>query len=264
MLLFCLSRSRVAVCALLVSGVVMLSGSTPAATLGPYTNAATGHRYYVNDGVMTWQEADVWAVGLQGKLASITSGAEQSWIQANVPLPLDWVWIGATEDANTTDDVFVWSSGEPWLFHNFSPGEPDDNAGLGGQGDALVLERVNHQWLDMPPTLILAGGLAEVVPTTSVEGLSSTKASIRMSGLHLDGTRELTLSLPSAGLARVDILDVSGRSISRLLDGLTPAGKTRLTWNTSSTAEARVMPGLYFARLLWQDERAVVKVVVTP
>ncbi len=59
----------------------------------------------------------------------------------------------------------------------------------------------------------------------------------------------LSLELPAAGRARVDIYDLSGRLQIRLLDTMLPAGKRELTWNGRDSEGRRLSSGLYLVRL---------------
>ncbi|MEO7868043.1 MAG: hypothetical protein ABIU54_10430, partial [Candidatus Eisenbacteria bacterium] len=58
------------------------------------------------------------------------------------------------------------------------------------------------------------------------------------------GSREVRFQLPQAAFARLVVLDVSGREITRLWDGVHGVGQERLTWDP---AGARA--GIYFVRL---------------
>jgi cysteine-rich repeat protein len=82
-----------------------------------------------------------------GHLATITSVLEQGLVAAAASDTQN-PWIGATDDANDTDAVFAWVTGEPWGFANFAPGQPDDDVGFGGNGECLHLLNAAGQWND--------------------------------------------------------------------------------------------------------------------
>jgi cysteine-rich repeat protein len=44
--------------------------------------------------------------------------------------------------------VFIWVTHEPWSFRHFAPGEPDDDVGLGGNGDCIHLANAAGEWAD--------------------------------------------------------------------------------------------------------------------
>ncbi len=66
----------------------------------------------------------------------------------------------------------------------------------------------------------------------------------------------LRVDLPVAADAQVDLFDVSGRHIARLLDGPLPAGSHMIEWQrnggrgSESGSESRSGSGIYFARLV--------------
>ena len=53
-----------------------------------------------------------------------------------------------------------------------------------------------------------------------------------------------------AGPVTLDVLDVAGRRVTRLLSGTCPAGAQRATWDGRGASGARVAPGVYLARLV--------------
>jgi aminopeptidase N len=55
--------------------------------------------------------------------------------------------------------------------------------------------------------------------------------------------------LESAGPARLDIYDLNGRWVTRLLDGPRVAGPARVRWNGLDARGRRVPPGVYYCRL---------------
>lgn len=91
---------------------------------GPITNPSNGHEYYLlSQG--RWTDAEAEANSLGGHLATIGSGEENEWVfqtfgdYGGVSRNL---WIGLHWDASQT---FVWVSGEPVVFTNWPPGEPN-------------------------------------------------------------------------------------------------------------------------------------------
>jgi len=68
-------------------------------------------------------------------------------------------------------------------------------------------------------------------------------------------TARLEFGLPTDGVVRLAIYDVSGREVRRLLDGPQNAGWHSLTWDGNGAPGARLSPGVYFARLSEPDAR---------
>lgn len=82
-----------------------------------------------------------------GHLATVTSAAENSAMLAAQNTAQN-PWIGAVDDANDTDAVFDWVTDEAFGFTNFALGQPDDDAGFGGNGECLHLVNPAGEWND--------------------------------------------------------------------------------------------------------------------
>jgi cysteine-rich repeat protein len=110
------------------------------------TDPATGTCYALFTAEPTTQSAaQTSCLGLGGYLVSITSAGEQARVQTitqGVP------WIGAVDDANDTDTVFVWLKPEAWSYTHFAAGEPDDDATVGGNGECLAIQNAAGEWGD--------------------------------------------------------------------------------------------------------------------
>ncbi len=59
----------------------------------------------------------------------------------------------------------------------------------------------------------------------------------------------LSIRLPAAGAARLDLYDLRGRRVRRLLDRSLPAGAFDVTWDGRDDRGGRLAVGVYFARL---------------
>jgi hypothetical protein len=62
-------------------------------------------------------------------------------------------------------------------------------------------------------------------------------------------TTSLRFSLPRGGRATLDILDLQGRRVARVLEGYLSAGEHAATWNGRSASGAACAAGVYIARL---------------
>jgi hypothetical protein len=71
------------------------------------------------------------------------------------------------------------------------------------------------------------------------------------------GETRFSYSVRAEGRVRIDILDLSGRSVATLLDGRQPAGSGQVSWNA-----ARLPAGIYFCRLSAADVVSTQKLVV--
>jgi hypothetical protein len=71
-------------------------------------------------------------------------------------------------------------------------------------------------------------------------------------------------SLPRSGSMVLDIVDVQGRRVIRLLDGARDAGPGAATWDGRSGDGRRVAAGTYFALLRFGGELRARKLVIAP
>lgn len=111
-------------------------------------NPATGTCYASYDGELTtFADAQSACVAAGGHLATITSSVENDIVKS-VQNTAENPWIGANEDANDTDNVFAWVTGEPFGFTSFASNQPDDDAGVDGNGDCLHLLNAAGEWND--------------------------------------------------------------------------------------------------------------------
>jgi hypothetical protein len=78
----------------------------------------------------------------------------------------------------------------------------------------------------------------------------------------LAGSIVFRLALPQAGAARLELFDVAGRRIRRLLDAALPRGESLVTWDGRGEGGARAASGVYFARLATPSGQASARVLV--
>jgi len=118
-----------------------------------------------------------------------------------------------------------------------------------------------NQWLN--DGIVFAIG-EEWLPNVGVPPSSAQAVTFRP--LHPNPARNsatLAFSLPTASPARIDLFDVSGRHLARLVDRTYDAGTHTLHWDLRDHAGARVPAGLVFARLATPDGVLTRRVLVT-
>ncbi|MBI1796194.1 MAG: hypothetical protein HYR74_03990 [Candidatus Eisenbacteria bacterium] len=76
------------------------------------------------------------------------------------------------------------------------------------------------------------------------------------------GPVTIEFSVPAEAAVVVSVLDVTGREVSRLADGVHPRGRFRATWDGRGAGGA-VRSGLYFVRLHWPGGTKVRRVAIT-
>lgn len=105
----------------------------------------TTHTYQAVQGNFTWHQAKADAEARGGHLATITSQAEFDYILALGVLPEQGgYFLGATDEMN--EGVWVWVTGEPFVFNRWSSGEPNNS----GPENYLIGDRaIDHTWNDI-------------------------------------------------------------------------------------------------------------------
>lgn len=77
------------------------------------------------------------------------------------------------------------------------------------------------------------------------------------------GRVHLSFHLDAPGRVRVDVLDVAGRRVARVMDAWAPAGETRIRWDGVDDAGRQVPPGLYLARIARGGQVETVRILRT-
>jgi len=102
-----------------------------------------------------------------------------------------------------------------------------------------------------------ATGVAELTPPSSRLRLWSTpNPSDRMTSI--------TLRMPAAGAAAVQIFDSNGRLVKDLLDGSLDSGDHRILWVGTDNAGRLVPAGTYFCRARTGDQMRSIRLVRLP
>ncbi len=248
---------------LLSSVIALLAASPWCPASAAVVNPANGHAYHVSDAMTTWAEAEAWAASLGGHLVSINDAGEDAWLRANLPLSPGTYWLGASDAA--VEGSFAWVTGERFAFTNFLPGEPDDDAGLGGNGDYLALSVADMAWLDTNGFFVgfVTGAIAEVPAVSGVDDRDAA-ADIRFeaSPTITDSFVGLRFAMPRAAMVRCEVFDVRGRHVRTIAERAFEAGGHELGWDARDDGARRVQSGLYLVRLEVGGRSRTVKVVV--
>ncbi|PKQ60393.1 hypothetical protein BZG02_19610 [Labilibaculum filiforme] len=107
-----------------------------------YLGELNNHTYYYSNGTATAQNAMLAAANVGGHLVTITSQAENDFVDNLV----DGVWIGLNDAAS--EGTFVWSNGEAVSFTNWNGVEPNDY----GTGEDYTEMYSTGKWNDLPDT----------------------------------------------------------------------------------------------------------------
>jgi hypothetical protein len=127
------------------AGPLEFRSGLPGVLAGPFVNPATNREYVLLES-SSWTAANQKAASLGGHLATVRDADENEFIRASVA-GFDGgdrrVWIGLNDF--DSEGNFVWSSGEPVEYVNWSGGEPND---FGGGEDAVEMFGSNGLWND--------------------------------------------------------------------------------------------------------------------
>jgi hypothetical protein len=125
-------------------------------------NGGNGHFYEaIYAPGITWDDAEAAAELSGGYLATITSQAEQNFINGSVISNGFGYRIGGFQppDSPEPDGNWQWVTGEPFIYTNWWPGEPSNQ---GGNENTIVLWGANR-WNDGPATYPYSGYILETV-----------------------------------------------------------------------------------------------------
>ena len=114
-------------------------------------NAAQLHpsdgRYELAPDELSWNEHNDRALAMGGHLVSITS-AEENELVARIAGGRT-VWIGGMRKGSGNGsgaDHWCWCDGQPWIYANWAPGEPNNH---GGNENRIHLNGHNKLWNDV-------------------------------------------------------------------------------------------------------------------
>jgi hypothetical protein len=103
----------------------------------------------------------------------------------------------------------------------------------------------------------------KVPQLTGIDEAGSVTRSVQLSVLRFDPRARRVrfgISLPMALAVRLDVYDVAGRRLRRLVDRRLPEGDTFVEWDRSSAAGSAIPSGVYFARLAYQSGSRIAKI----
>jgi hypothetical protein len=107
------------------------------------------------------------------------------------------------------------------------------------------------------------GGTAlAMTPVTGVEaGLPPAHQRMRVAPNPVVGLARISFDTPVGGRGRIDVLDVQGRRVATLFDGMMESGRHLVEWAPKGNP-ASLRTGMYFIRLAIGKERQVTRVIV--
>ncbi|HEU4334589.1 MAG TPA: FlgD immunoglobulin-like domain containing protein, partial [Candidatus Eisenbacteria bacterium] len=117
--------------------------------------------------------------------------------------------------------------------------------------DILMEPAINsglHDTVDLThPLFVDLGWLADVTAVASTP--SSPGFRVRSAPNPFDPSTVISLSLPNSGATRVEVYDIQGRLVKRLVNVWLPAGNHAVTWDGTNDQGRPVGSGVYFSRI---------------
>lgn len=166
------SLSAVRLCAVALASGLSLVATDKASAAIVYSQV-TGSYYEEVLTSITWSQALTAAAsrthdGRPGRLATVTSAAENAFILANLtPNFAVGYWIGGFQPAGSEEPAggWRWITGEPFNFTFWEPGEPN-NSIAGGENAIEFYPNGVGDWNDLPENAAgLTGGyIVEYAP----------------------------------------------------------------------------------------------------
>lgn len=165
-------------------------------------NPANDHTYFLTDDFLTLAHARTVAAAAGGYVVAINDAAEQQWVVDHfMERPDSAIWIGLSDEIE--EGVFLWDSGEPLTYENWSGLDP----GLPEGQDFVEMKEPVGSWREQPegwilglietPSTIFGVGVAELQCTEvgpTVELLWETHATFDAIEVYRDA--QLIATLP--------------------------------------------------------------------
>ena len=202
--------------------------------VGPelFMGTAFGVHRSLDDGA-TWEPR---SSGLDGAVAALYANGENLYAGTNK---------GVYYSTNRGGSWSAINDGFPVNFPIYK---------LTGDGSYLIAGGTrNSVWRRPLSTTAVGGG-------TNPRGLELSQSA--PNPLH-DGAA-ITFSIPRDGIVQIDVFDVTGAHVARLVDGELPAGLHTVSWDGRTLRGDRARPGVYLYELTAVGERVAKKMIVIP
>jgi len=187
----------------------------------------------------TWNLTSDPHTGISGYAASLWDDNTGSYVFVNVPVPGGSMTVCASGCTRTYTPV----SGHSYQFRVTATNG--------------AFPQINN------PTTVFSPWITLLVQ--NLVGVEEAPAALSLSPPAPNPTKDgaaIAYALPSAGPARVEVIDLQGRRIAVLADGSAAAGIHRIEWDGRNADGRRVESGVYWVRLAFGDARKLQRLVV--
>lgn len=177
--------------------------------------------------------------------------------------------IGAVVRAKATIDGSPQWQRRDLQSQTGSPGMSHLRAAF-GLGDATVVDSLVIEWPLSPAQVLTAVAADQFLAVT--EGAASSVPSVRAASLRLHApapnpfaeATTVSFELTRRDRVEVDVVDVAGRRVRRLLAAVQDVGRHQVSWNGQDDRGQAVAAGVYFVRLRGPGAESSRKLVRVP
>jgi subtilisin family serine protease len=193
-----------------------------------------------------------------GPLPAFGAGLRERKIESDQTIQLAWTAPEAPTDrydvAWSADGGMRWTTLASLTGTQFALVPPDTTSGAIVEVVARHGDQVVGTWLSAPFVVLPAASHGQPGPPTRF-ALRLTSATPATTGARF------SLELPSAGDADVDVYDLAGGRVARLVHGPLPLGRHAIVWDGRRSDGSRVAPGIYLVRARHATGSATLRVI---
>jgi uncharacterized delta-60 repeat protein len=157
-------------------------------------NGGNGHWYKFVSGSKTWTQARDEATAGGGYLATVTSSAESTFVNALVYDLATTFWLGGYQDRSSLTYIepaggWRWVTSEPWNYTNWNAGDPSNS---GGSEDYLAGNWAGSgKWVDIQATNARPGYIVEYDSDPRPSEKTQATLTLSTDDLGFLGTRQI-------------------------------------------------------------------------
>ena len=216
------------------------------ADIGPAVFPGNGHQYILVESGLYWWDAVADCESRGAYLVSITSQEENDFVYdslASQAAPGSNVWIGGTD--YWQEGVWTWVSGEPWVYENWAPPEPNET-GPEDFAEFGITWGYGSQWNDIEYNQYLSPYICEFDAIETPVDLVSFEATAEDDSVLL--TWETATERDMAGFHLLRSRVEAG-GYERIAGSLIPAEGDAFSGATYEFVDDDVTDGTYYYKL---------------
>jgi basic membrane lipoprotein Med (substrate-binding protein (PBP1-ABC) superfamily)/fibronectin type 3 domain-containing protein len=207
------------------------------------------HRYQRIETTMPWHEARDYCASLGGHLVTINSAEENAFVYSLSPSS----WLGASDEA--VEGVWTWVTGEPWIYTNWAPYEPNNGTWPGHDGPyehfLTFTPGYPGQWNDVPEDPVGGAFVCEWDNSAAHIGLI-TDGGVTDYAFNWMADQGLQQAASDLGVIGIDYLAFGGEQSVTMLQKCVDDGNdlcigVGFTFGVLLANAARLNPGTRFA-----------------